>query len=192
MNADGSGQQRLTTQGAKPDWSPDGRTIAFTSERDGNGEIYTMNADGSQQRNLTRTRDQNESGLVWSPAQKSRAGHGGMRAPRRQGRGAPGQCSGMSPGLAVPAVPQLDDPVAGGGAGFERVVEHRRYQLPHDQNFGDGLGSSGNRACPGEGAYCDLLLVLQTPLPPGTHRCPVKQPDRAEGVHPGRRSGMTP
>ena len=40
------------------------------SERDGNGEIYTMNADGSGQRNLTRTRGRNESSLVWSPAQK--------------------------------------------------------------------------------------------------------------------------
>ena len=56
MNADGSGQQRLTTQGAQPGWSPDGQKIAFMSERDGNAEIYIMNADGSQQRNLTRTR----------------------------------------------------------------------------------------------------------------------------------------
>ena len=70
MNADGSGQHRLTTRGAEPGWSPDGQKIAFKSERDGNGEIYTMNADGSGQRNLTRTRDRHESGLVWSPAQK--------------------------------------------------------------------------------------------------------------------------
>ena len=40
------------------------------SERDGNGEIYVMNADGSGQRNLTRTRGGKESGLVWSPPQK--------------------------------------------------------------------------------------------------------------------------
>ena len=40
------------------------------SERDGNPEIYVMNADGSQQRNLTRTRGPKESGLVWSPAEK--------------------------------------------------------------------------------------------------------------------------
>ena len=70
MNADGSGQQRLTTKGAEPGWSPDGQKIAFMSERDGNGEIYTMNIDGSGQRNVTRTRDRHESSLVWSPAQK--------------------------------------------------------------------------------------------------------------------------
>ena len=70
MNADGSGQQRLTAQGAQPGWSPDGQKIAFMSERNGNAEIYTMNADGSQQQNLTRTRGGKESGLVWSPAQK--------------------------------------------------------------------------------------------------------------------------
>jgi TolB protein len=69
-NADGSGQQKLTTQGAQPSWSPDGRTIAFMSERDGNAEIYAMNADGSGQRNLTRTRGRHERWLVWSPAQK--------------------------------------------------------------------------------------------------------------------------
>ena len=32
---------------------PDGTKIAFTSERDGNFEIYIMNADGSAQTRLT-------------------------------------------------------------------------------------------------------------------------------------------
>ena len=40
------------------------------SERDGTDEIYVMNADGSQQRNLTRTPVGNERSFVWSPAQK--------------------------------------------------------------------------------------------------------------------------
>ena len=31
----------------RPTWSPDGSKIAFASERDGNYEIYVMNADGS-------------------------------------------------------------------------------------------------------------------------------------------------
>ena len=74
MNADGSGAQRLTAQGAQPGWSPDGQKIAF-ARRDagagrGNSEIYTMNADGSQQRNLTRTPGWHESWPVWSPVTK--------------------------------------------------------------------------------------------------------------------------
>ena len=37
-----------------PAWSPDGRKLAFVSRRDGNSEIYVMNADGSGQENLTQ------------------------------------------------------------------------------------------------------------------------------------------
>jgi dipeptidyl aminopeptidase/acylaminoacyl peptidase len=66
MNADGSNQRRLThTDGtisdinptgldADPAWAPDGKKIAFESNRDGgNYEIYVMGADGSDQRNLS-------------------------------------------------------------------------------------------------------------------------------------------
>lgn len=37
-----------------PAFSPDGKQIAFTSRRDNDFEIYLMNADGSDQRRLTR------------------------------------------------------------------------------------------------------------------------------------------
>ena len=58
INADGSAVRNLTPKPmgaayAAPAWSPDGRKIAFASERDGNSEIYLMNANGSGQRNLT-------------------------------------------------------------------------------------------------------------------------------------------
>jgi TolB protein len=37
-----------------PAWSPEGRKLAFVSQRDGNSEIYVMNAEGGEQENLTR------------------------------------------------------------------------------------------------------------------------------------------
>ena len=46
MNADGSDLKRLTRSpglDVRPAWSPDGSRIAFTSNRDGNYEIYVMN-----------------------------------------------------------------------------------------------------------------------------------------------------
>lgn len=55
-NADGSDFQKLTNNAAEdwhPEVSPDGRSIAFISNRDGNQEIYVMNVDGTNQRRLT-------------------------------------------------------------------------------------------------------------------------------------------
>ena len=71
MDPDGSNIQRLTTTKTgtgswQPVWSPDGRRIAFGSDRDGNNEIYVMDADSSNIRRLTHTSDK-ERTPAWSP-----------------------------------------------------------------------------------------------------------------------------
>jgi TolB protein len=49
-----------------PAWSSDGRRIAFGSNRDGDCEIYVMDADGKNQRNLTENPAE-DWGAAWSP-----------------------------------------------------------------------------------------------------------------------------
>lgn len=48
------------------DWSPDGDRIAFAASRDGNCEIYVMDADGSNQINVTNS-EADELYPSWSP-----------------------------------------------------------------------------------------------------------------------------
>jgi TolB protein len=49
-----------------PTWSPDGKRIAFVSDRAGNSDIYVMNADGASVTQLTDVLS-NESDPAWSP-----------------------------------------------------------------------------------------------------------------------------
>jgi TolB protein len=84
MNADGSDQRNLTRKPGNevdPAWSPDGRAIVFSAvppgqplwvegSRSASGpyrDVYVMNADGSDQRNLTHTREAEEYGAAWAP-----------------------------------------------------------------------------------------------------------------------------
>ncbi|NJC33420.1 imidazolonepropionase-like amidohydrolase/Tol biopolymer transport system component [Sphingomonas jejuensis] len=50
-----------------PRWSPDGRRIAFTSDRGGGDNIWIMNADGSDKRQLTRETFRLLNQPTWSP-----------------------------------------------------------------------------------------------------------------------------
>ncbi|HLY28242.1 MAG TPA: protein kinase [Aggregatilineales bacterium] len=56
INPDGSNRVNLSNNGyndSDPAWSPDGKQIAFYSDRDGPQEIFVMNRDGSGQHALT-------------------------------------------------------------------------------------------------------------------------------------------
>ena len=76
MNADGSERKQLTNHRARdenPDWSPDGKQIAFYSERVGNAEIYVMNADGRGEKRVTHDPWYDQA-VRWQPAQRSSDG----------------------------------------------------------------------------------------------------------------------
>ena len=69
MDRFGTHQQQLTTVGSQnsyPAVSPDGTKIAFSSNRDGNPEIYVMNANGTNQTRLTNT-GASDYTPAWSP-----------------------------------------------------------------------------------------------------------------------------
>jgi TolB protein len=73
MNADGSGQTRLTDNVADDNfsaWSPDGKQIVFCSDRDGQTDLYLMNVDGSGLSRLTDFGTGGNGGCApanWSP-----------------------------------------------------------------------------------------------------------------------------
>ena len=70
---DGAGQRPLTESPGRdldPSVSPDGRTIAFSSDRDGNYEIYAMDADGRGETRLTALAG-SDTEPSWSPDGRS-------------------------------------------------------------------------------------------------------------------------
>ena len=72
MDADGGSQQNLTNNPAndrQPSWSPDGKRIAFMSDRDGpdlHFDIYVMDADGGNEQKLTENPNTDRQ-PSWSP-----------------------------------------------------------------------------------------------------------------------------
>jgi TolB protein len=69
VDADGSNARRLTNGGGdnqSPTWSPNGRHIAFQSNRQGRWQIFAMLADGSGQEAITKNAADSTS-PSWSP-----------------------------------------------------------------------------------------------------------------------------
>ena len=72
-NEDGSSPHRLTAHVARdifPRLSPDGRWVAFTSERFGNGDVFLIPATGGEPRQLTFATS-NDTVLNWAPDGKA-------------------------------------------------------------------------------------------------------------------------
>jgi Tol biopolymer transport system component len=70
MRPDGSDRRRLTEAPTgshlQPRWSPDGRRVVFTNDRDGDEELYVINADGSGMKAITDN-GLNDWDPGWSP-----------------------------------------------------------------------------------------------------------------------------
>jgi dipeptidyl aminopeptidase/acylaminoacyl peptidase len=70
MRVDGTERRQLTHDTFKdrdPRWSPDGRSIAFFSDRGGRYEIWTIAPDGTALTQLTHTTGESVYYPVWSP-----------------------------------------------------------------------------------------------------------------------------
>lgn len=68
-NAGGADLRELTREGDNfdPAWSPDGRRIAFISNRAGGLDLWTMRPDGTDQQQLTFTGAKRAGSPCWSP-----------------------------------------------------------------------------------------------------------------------------
>lgn len=138
VGADGSGERQLIERGSDPAFSPDGKRLAFVSDRDENGrlcygdrcflgrELYVADADGAAPERLTETKELNEASPSWLPDGSRIAFQRGEQFANAEAMSilemnADGSCthavlasSGPGPWYASPAW-RPSDPMAGGG-----------------------------------------------------------------------------
>jgi dipeptidyl aminopeptidase/acylaminoacyl peptidase len=70
IGIDGAGERQLTAneyRNRQPRWSPDGKLLAFISNRSGTSEVWTIKPDGNGLRQLTANRGANIIFCAWSP-----------------------------------------------------------------------------------------------------------------------------
>jgi TolB protein len=73
MDADGGNKLQLTedtSTNVHPNWSWDGKWLVFSSDRDGNLELYKIVPDGTGLTRITNTPKQHEDNPTWSPDQR--------------------------------------------------------------------------------------------------------------------------
>ena len=86
MTADGRGSRRLTQSPGvdkHPSWFPDGRFLAFVSDRNGDFDLYIVGTDGRGERQVL-SRSGNECEPCWSPDGTRLACTAGMYAGDRR------------------------------------------------------------------------------------------------------------
>jgi TolB protein len=146
---------QIATAGIEPSFSPDGQKIVFISTRDGNREIYDMDANGTNQRRLTTT-PTNEFNPRYSP--------NGQRLVYRQ------------PGVGVNAAILVSDALASTPV---EVVPADFNNGPADWNAaGTRLVFASNRT----GGTGDLFIVR--PIPIGTSNVPLRVTTAAAASDP--------
>ncbi|HYE58688.1 MAG TPA: hypothetical protein VD948_09290, partial [Rhodothermales bacterium] len=85
------GEARLLLGGGayetQPRFSPDGRRIAFTSDRDGSDNLWIVNVDGTAPRQVTKERERQVNSPVWTPDGLALIGRKHYRNTRSLGAG---------------------------------------------------------------------------------------------------------
>ena len=66
VNPNGTGLVTVASAATNPDWSPDGRRLVYQSVRNGDSDLWTVNADGSGSKEITYSVGQ-DGDPAWSP-----------------------------------------------------------------------------------------------------------------------------